>query len=95
MSLQVGFKLPKNSLLTDKTTTNMPTAIQNTVDRLDKPSAYYQSRVSQSNLASLLYLKYARLTRTLYIRTRSASMIETVMIGMAERRHPRSYRRTR
>ncbi len=41
-------KLPKESGPRDNTESNMPTAIRNTVDRLDKPSAYYQSRVSHS-----------------------------------------------
>lgn len=41
-------KLPKESGTRDNTESNMPTAIRNTVDRLDKPSAYYQSRVSHS-----------------------------------------------
>jgi hypothetical protein len=34
------------SYLEDKAVANMPAALRNTVDRLDKPSAYYQSRVS-------------------------------------------------
>ena len=34
-------------------TTNMPAAVRNTVDRLDKPSAYYQSRVSDSIIVVL------------------------------------------
>jgi nuclear cap-binding protein subunit 2 len=32
----------------------MPGTVRNTVDRLDKPSAYYQSRVSCVNLGFLL-----------------------------------------
>jgi hypothetical protein len=36
-----------------QTTTNMPAAVRNTVDRLDKPSAYYTSRVSDSILVVL------------------------------------------
>lgn len=43
-------KSPINLSLTS-TTTNMPTAVRNTVDRLDKPSAYYQSRVGCPSLS--------------------------------------------
>jgi hypothetical protein len=35
------------------TTTNMPAAVRNTVDRLDKPSAYYQGRVGDSIIVVL------------------------------------------
>ena len=37
-----------------RTATNMPGTVRNTVDRLDKPSAYYQSRVSCADLGFLL-----------------------------------------
>jgi len=46
-SQDASFPRIVSTQLTDsQTTTNMPAAIRNTVDRLDKPSAYYQSRVS-------------------------------------------------
>jgi hypothetical protein len=45
-------KAPKKSTASDNAQSNMPAAIRNTVDRLDKPSAYYQSRVSNSVEAS-------------------------------------------
>ena len=40
----------KASLVNVNSATNMPATVRNTVDRLDKPSAYYQARVSNSLL---------------------------------------------
>lgn len=84
-------KLPKESGTRDNTESNMPTAIRNTVDRLDKPSAYYQSRVSHF----LGWLRRSELGWTdneLAFRTRSANT--TGMAMMRDRGHPMSRRKT-
>lgn len=51
----------------------MPGSIRNTVDRLDKPSAYYQGRVSYA-IVIALGAEGARLT--IWFRIRSADMRE-------------------
>jgi hypothetical protein len=85
-------KAPKKLTASDNAQSNMPAAIRNTVDRLDKPSAYYQSRVSNSNLWRP-HKKSAGLTITFSFRTRNANTTE--MATREERTRLRSQRRTR
>lgn len=44
--LQFSFKQLSATTISRRDANRMPTEIQTTVDRLDKPSAYYQGRVS-------------------------------------------------
>jgi hypothetical protein len=70
----------------DNAQSNMPAAVRNTVDRLDKPSAYYQSRVSNPCLSLSPEVRWTD-NDHLPSRTRNANTIEIVMIGREEIGH--------
>ena len=66
----------------------MPATMQNTVERLDKPSAYYLGKVRTS---SPLDIGYETKLNSLFNRIRSVGMVVTMMM-LADRGHPRSLR---
>ena len=69
----------------------MPAAMQTTVERLDKPSAYYLGRVRAFLTPSMLFPRL--ISYSLFARTRSVSMVVIgMMMMLADKGHLRSLR---